>query len=228
MAVRGKTPTDVGLALLPVLALLAPSSVVVGILITRFNSFRPTLWAGWATLTLAYGLALTWKSNTTAPVWIVVLLVSGLGHGSVLISQVMAAQAISLPQYQGAASAMSSFARGFGIALGVGVGNSIFRNVMKVKLRALGLPLWIADEAESYIPRLLAQPEGSAFIHLVKEAYLYGFKGVFGTFCAVAGMAGAASIFIERFDLNKELESEHTLQNTLWSKEQPSSEPEVV
>jgi MFS family permease len=190
---------------------LVPASIIVGAVITRINHFRWAIWAGWLVTTLAAGLMVLWNVHTSTPVWAVILVLLGIGHGLVLNAQNFATQAIAQPRYEAAAAAMYAFLRSFGMALGVGIGGSTFQNVMKVKLVHLGLPVEIARNAESYIAVLETLPSDSVFKSQVLESYVYGLRGVFGLYCGMAGLAGITSLLIQHFDLNKELESEHKL-----------------
>ncbi len=96
---------------------------------------------------------------------------------------------------------MYAFLRSFGMALGVGIGGSVFQNVMKIKLRALETS--IAGNPEAYLA-ILRPPQRVA-------VYAYGFHGVFGFFGGLAALAMAVSSFIKHFEINKELVTEHTL-----------------
>jgi hypothetical protein len=70
----------------------------------------------------------------------------------------------------------------------------------------------IADDSAAYIATLKTLPDSSVLKTQVLQAYVNGFRGVYGGFCGIAGLAGTASLFIRHFDMNKVLESEHKLQ----------------
>ncbi|KAJ4546978.1 hypothetical protein HRR77_004518 [Exophiala dermatitidis] len=120
---------------------------------------------------------------------------------------------------QGAAVAMYAFLRSFGMAVGVGIGGSMFQNVMKHKLLELGLSPEIAVHAESYIAVLRNMGPDNPARAAVTAAYVHGFKGVFGFFCALAGTALLVSVvFVSHYELNtitRELSGEHTLNMDL-------------
>jgi hypothetical protein len=158
-----------------------------------------------------------WDIKTHTGAWVIILIILGFGHALVLNSQNFATQAICHNGDEGSAAAMYAFLRSFGTALGVGLGGSVFQNVMKTKLVQLGLPTDIADHAESYILTLRAMPDSPTKMHIL-EAYVYGFHGVYGCFCGIAGLAGILSLFIKHHDMNKVLESEHKLQENRISR----------
>jgi MFS family permease len=217
LSVRLNSPLRTGVSLLPVTLTLVPGSVVAGAIITRLGQFRWAIWTGWAITALACGLTILWDISTHTGAWVIILIILGFGHALVLNSQNFATQAICHNGDEGSAAAMYAFLRSFGTALGVGLGGSVFQNVMKTKLVELGLPTDIANHAESYIITLRSMPDSPTKTHIL-EAYVYGFHGVYGCFCSIAGLAGIVSLFIKHYDMNKVLESEHKLHENRISR----------
>ena len=213
LAVRGYTPVQTGISLFPIVFTLIPSSIVVGRLVTHTNRFRPYLWSGWTVLTVSSGLILIWDLNTSTAVWVTIQILVSIGHGLLLNTINFATQAICLPNDEGAAAGMYSFMRGFGTAVGIGIGSSVFQNVMSMKLRELGLPDHIAKEAELYILKMHEMPDDSPLKETIRRAFVHGLRGLHGSFCAMACLAGILSLFIKHFDMNKALVSEHKLKS---------------
>ncbi|KAI1613464.1 major facilitator superfamily domain-containing protein [Exophiala viscosa] len=158
------------------------------------------------------GLTLLWDLRTPTAAWVVIGIVVGVGHGFVLNAQNFATQAICLPGDEAAAAAMYAFLRSFGMAIGVSIGSTVLQNVMLIKLNELSLPADIAEMSESYVT-VLRTMAPSEFKTNILHAYTYGFRGVYGFFTGISGMAALMSMLIGRFDLNKELETEHRLED---------------
>lgn len=215
---KENSPIATGTNLLPALCSLVPASVVVGSVVSRANRFRWAIWSGWTLTTLGTGLLIHWDANTNKATWAVSLVLVGLGHGLVLNAQNFATQAIARPRDEAYAAAMYAFLRSFGMAIGVGVGGSVFQNVMLIKLDQLGLPASLAKDAESYIAVFRSLPSDSLMKHQILEAYTYGIHGVFGVYCGMAGLAGLLCLAMRHFDMNKELETEHRLAENRLSK----------
>lgn len=195
---------------------LVPASVAVGTLITRWGYYRWAIASGWLFATLGTGLTISWDHGTSTAAWVIELIVLGLGHGLLLNALNTASQAASQPGDEGAAVAMYAFQRSFGMAIGVGIGGSVFQNVMKSKLVSTGLPTDIALHAEAYIDvleQLGDTPERRAII----GAYVFGFHGVFGFFTGLAGLALIICLFVKHFEINKDLISEHKLEEGRFS-----------
>jgi len=217
-SVKLDSPMRTGVSLLPVMLTLVPAAVVVGVTITRTGTFRWAIWTGWALVTVATGVTISWGRQTHLAAFIVVLVVLGVGHGLLLNALNCASQAVCLPGDEGAAAAMYAFLRSFGMAMGVGMGGSIFQNVMEAKLRSLRLPLSIAANAEEYLAVLKSSnPANDRHRDAVMSAYTAGFHGVFGFFCALAGLALVVCCFVNHFEINKELATEHKLEGT-WGR----------
>lgn len=212
MSVLAYSPIHTGLALLPVMVTLVPASIITGLLITRFNGYRWPIWAGWVVLTIGCGLTTMWGTHTHIGVWVITLIILGFGHGSILNAQNFASQAICVDGEEGAAAAMYGFMRHFGTALGVGIGGTTFQNVMALKLRWLGLSTEIAKNAEAFISQLVAMPAGPDKSQIL-ASYVYGFKGVFRVYLGISGVAFFVSLLIRHYDMNKELRTDHQLQD---------------
>lgn len=212
--------------MLPQAIALVPTSIIVGVLITRLNCFRWAVWSGWLIVTISTGLVVIWSTKTSPATWVPIMFIIGIGHGLILNAQNFATQAIALPRDEAGAATMYAFLRSLGSAIGVGVGGSVFQNVMAIKLKQYGLPIEYAMNAESYISTLW-EPIDPILHRQVLDAYVHGVRGTFGFFCGCAGLAGLASIFIQHFDMNKELESDHRLDRMCGaraSKQYPSQE----
>lgn len=126
-----------------------------------------------------------------------------------------AAQAICEAGLESSAAAMYAFLRHFGTALGVGIGGTAFQNIMALKLGWLGISKSIANNAEGYLPTLLAMTASQEKDDII-AGYVYGFKGVYRVYLAISCVSLLVSLVIRHHDMNKELHSEHTLkQNKL-------------
>lgn len=196
---------------------LVPGSVIVGALVTRRNNYRWAICSGWALTTLASGLMVLWGVNTSIAQWAITLVILGFGHGAILNAQNFATQAMCKPGEEGSAAAMYGFLRQFGTAIGVGVGGSAFQNVMALKLSWDGLPADIAKNAEAFVGQLWALPDG-AEKSAILDAYVFGFRGVYGLYAGIAGVAFFVSLLIKQYDMNKEIDTEHRLHENRVSK----------
>ncbi|CAN8097880.1 unnamed protein product [Discula destructiva] len=217
MSVLAYSPIMTGVAMLPFMLVLVPSSIVAGIFITRYGNYRYPIWAGWAVCSIGCGLICMWGQDTHVAVWVISLAIVALGHGATLNAQNFAAQAVCEPGDEAHAASTYSFMRHFGMALGVGIGGTTFQNVMARKCAWLGLPTAIAKNAESYIATVLAMP-ASQEKHDIISAYVYGLRGVFWVYLGISLVSFCVSLLIKHYDMNKELRTEHTLEDNKLSR----------
>ncbi|KAK7747496.1 hypothetical protein SLS53_001751 [Cytospora paraplurivora] len=212
MSVLAYSPIHTGLALLPVMVTLVPGSIITGFLITRLNGYRWPIWVGWVVTTVGCGLTTIWDVDTHIAVWVITLIILGFGHGATLNAQNFASQAICADGEEGAAAAMYGFMRHFGTAFGVGIGGTTFQNVMALKLGWEGLSTEIAKNAEVFVSQLTAMPAGAEKTQIL-DCYVYGFKGVYRVYLGISGVAFFISLLIKHYDMNKELRTDHQLQD---------------
>lgn len=210
LAVLGHSPIRTGIDLFPVTFTLVPSSIITGILVTRFNNVRLPIWVGWAFVTAGCGVTIVFTPNTHTAVWAVALVILGFGHGSILNAQNFASQAICDSGHEAAAAIMYGFLRQFGTAIGVGLGSTIFQNGMQLKLGWEKLPTSLAHQAEAFLPELLAMKDGPDKRHIL-DCYMYGLHSVYFGFLSLAAASFLVSLLVKHHDMNKEIETDHTL-----------------
>lgn len=214
MAVQQTSPLTAGVNILPAVLVMVPGSVVTGRLVTRYDNYRVAMWVGWLLTALSAALAVVWRfvDPVTTAVWVVTLLFLGLGHGAVLNAQTWATQALCAAGDEGRAAAAYLFLRQFGAAVGVGVGGTVFQNVMAARLRHDGLPEAFAHDAETAAAAARFGRLSPDLAAGLRTAFVHGFAGVFQLYLAVAGLAFLAALLaVRHVTLNKALRSDHTL-----------------
>lgn len=200
-------PIRTGTSIFPATTLLLPGSAIVSGLISRTGRFRWAIWAGYATSTLATGLFVLWDDKTRTAVWAVCMCLFGLGMGMVLSSVNFSVQAVVEPEDCGQAAAMYAFMRSIGMTLGVAVGGTVFQNVMKGKLKELGVDnaTEIAKHAEGFIQQLKHLSTDGAEDVLrrnVMAGYVHGFRGVWIVMTVLCGLGLLVSLLIKKGNLD--------------------------
>lgn len=210
-AVQGFSAVISGVALFPQTFTVAPSTMVVGILITLTGRYRWAIWSGWVLTALGTGLLYLVDVDTPVVKWIFLNIVGGLGMGMLFPSMAFAIQASQKNKDLAFAVAMFSFFRAFGQALGVAVGGTVFQNQMKTKL--LGYPALApkayeySRDASSLVQIIKAMKDGVVKENL-KHAYADSLKVVWLTMCGLAGVGLILSLWTKGLDMNKPLETE--------------------
>jgi MFS family permease len=213
-AVQGFGPTKAGIAIFPVTFTVAPSAVVVGLIIAKTGRYRPSIYIGWVLCTLGAGLLTLQGSATTTVQWIFLTLVVGVGAGILFSAQSFAVQASASNADLPFAGAMYSFFRALGQTFGVAMGGVIFQNQFRRSLERSTNALlqgnaseW-ARNAMAFVEVLRIMPEGKVKTLLV-EAYVDGLRMVWIVMCALCGIALVLSLlFTKDISLERPLETE--------------------
>jgi hypothetical protein len=150
-----------------------------------------------------------WDVDSEIHIWILTLLILGLGFGLLLTSITAVCQAMADTNDVSFATALYTFSRSLGMCIGVAIGGAAFQNKMTTALTDRKLPAAIAKEATVFVYKVKAMQIGPKK-ELFLEAYADGFQGVFIVFTAIAGIAWLAGLLVQKVDLNKPLTSNHT------------------
>ena len=213
-AVKGYSPIVAGVALFPATFTVAPMAVVTGITITKTNSYRWTIWAGWIIATLGSGLLILMDVGTSIPKFIFLNLVPGIGLGILFPALQFQLQAASTNEDMAFTVAMFTFFRSFGQALGVAIGGVIFQNEMVAKLKKYphyaAQASELAKDAAALVQMIRQTPAGTDKLDL-QTAYTDSLRTVYIFICALAAVALVTTFFIKAYDINVALETQQGL-----------------
>jgi EmrB/QacA subfamily drug resistance transporter len=134
--VRGSSPTESGLQLLPVMAGLLTASIVSGQVISRTGRYRAWPIAGTALGALGMLMLSTLDRNTSQAVASLFMLVLGLGLGMVMQVLVLAVQNAVPYEQLGVATSGATLFRSIGGSLGTAVLGAVFTNRLTDALAA--------------------------------------------------------------------------------------------
>jgi MFS family permease len=205
---RGMTPTMSGVMTIPMIGGLFVSSTVSGQIITKTGRWKGWLVAGGALLTAGLGLLGTMRYDT--PYWhlAIYMALMGLGIGMMMQNLVLAAQNQVAPQDLGAASAVVTFFRSLGGAVGVSALGAVLGNrvsdYVKDGLTDLGpkgaaLAQKAGGSGGGGIPDLDKLPEPLRSI--MESAYGHGVADVFLFAAPAALLAFLLTLFIKEVAL---------------------------
>ena len=214
-AFKAYSPIISGLAVFPQTLTVAPSALLVGILISATDNYRWLVWIGWALTTLGTGLMYLLDVHTSIPGWIFLNLTSGLGLGCLYPAMAFAIQASVHNEDIAFAVAAYSFFRSFGAAHGVAIGGVIFQNQIKEKLVAYPLLAPYAVTYSKDFPTLVQiiksmhdRPDEKA--QLI-QAFADSLKVIWLLACAVSGFALIISLVIKDYSLDVVLKTQQGL-----------------
>lgn len=214
-SVKGLSATLTGVYIMATTLLVVPISIISGRLMTRFGSFLWSVRLGFACLIVSNGVLLLINQHRSLVAHLFLILTISVGHGLLVLSLNIATQAIASTRDVAYAVSMFTFVRQFGICLGVAIGGTVFENVLLHALERHGFPhdvaLDTARNAAAFSGPLNSMPDGlekTAFLN----AFVEGFHGILYLLLALAAVSLFLSLFVKHYDMNKQLDSEHRLE----------------
>ncbi|WP_431824975.1 MDR family MFS transporter [Burkholderia sp. F1] len=198
--VKGSTPSQAGMQLLPMMGGMLAMSVASGRLISRFGKYRVFPIAGTLVGGVAMALLSTLSLATPLGTMYGYMALLGIGLGMVMPVLVLAVQNTIDFRHMGVATSGVTLFRSIGGSLGVAAFGALFSNGLQTRL-ANTLP------AGAELPASL----GPAAVHrlpdAVRDAYLHAFAGslhvVYLAAAAVIAIAFVMAWFVEDAPLRK-------------------------
>lgn len=134
--VRGTTPTNSGLRLLPMMVGLFGASIITGQLVSKGRKYRPFPILGTAVMTIGLGLLGSVSDSSSLLLMGVYMFILGAGIGLVMQILVTAVQNAVQHEDVGAATAGANFFRSIGGSFGTAVFGALFANELPHQLAA--------------------------------------------------------------------------------------------
>ncbi|GAA0914804.1 hypothetical protein GCM10009557_87990 [Virgisporangium ochraceum] len=194
--VKGATPTESGLLMLPMMMGIIGASIVAGRVISAIGRYKWFPVAG--TALMASGLALFVGLHVDTPLWraFIYMAVMGAGLGMAMQPLVLAVQSGLDPRDMGAGTSTATFARSLGGALGVAVLGALMNNRLSAELPSGGSggPISINEPS-----KILALPDQVR--ELIQEGFVAALHPVFLTAAVVTVLAVVLSLLLPNHEL---------------------------
>jgi MFS family permease len=194
--VKGATPTESGLLMLPMMVGIIGSSIVAGRVISAIGRYKWFPVAG--TVTMAAGLALFVTLEVDTPLWqaFLFMLIMGIGLGLAMQPLVLAVQSKLELRDMGAGTSTATFSRSLGGALGVAVLGALMNNRLATELPAApGGGAMSVNEPS----KILALPEPVR--QMIQEGFVTALHPLFLTAALVTLVAVVLSLFMPDIEL---------------------------
>ncbi|KAJ2992668.1 hypothetical protein NUW58_g2088 [Xylaria curta] len=200
--VRGSSPAQAGVLMLPMVIAHGLTSGLTGILISMFGHYKPIIVTG----AVCWALAAVEKMhyNEATPIWkiVVVGIFDGVGVGCSLQPVLVGLFAGSDTEDRAVLTGLRNFLRDMGGATGTTVSGAILSNVLyeELKLR--------------FSPRIIAKLTSSAFalkdlnlsdedITMITRGYMKGIHTVFASFAVLIAIHLCSCVCIEDYGLRR-------------------------
>ncbi|THV30725.1 MDR family MFS transporter [Glycomyces paridis] len=211
--VRGYSPTESGLLMLPMMCGMVLTSVSSGFVISRLGRYKWFLVAG--SIVITSGLWLFTNLHVETPLWLssAYLLVLGIGMGMFMQPLVLAMQNIVKLEDLGAGTSTNNFARSLGGAVGTAVLGAVMTARLDDELGA-NLPGAVAqltpEEAAAFgasdLSAVMESPTVVAHLpdpvrEVVQQAFTDGLDRVFLVAACIAAVTVVLTLFMPNLTL---------------------------
>ncbi|KAI4215180.1 MAG: hypothetical protein LQ351_002495 [Letrouitia transgressa] len=220
--VKGYSPIITGIAVLPETFLIAPVSIITGVVSSSLGRYRWAIWLSWSTTTLGCGLLYLLSPSTRVPAFVLLNIPVSIGTGMAFNSMSLAIQAAGRPQDAAHSITFYSFIRVFGQALGVAVGGVVFQNQIQTKLSAYPSLAPLAGEYSmdaTALVGIIQKMDNSTEKTQLVQAYADSIKMIWVVMAALSGAVFVSSAFVKGYSLNQELETSQGLKHRDGEKE---------
>ncbi|KAJ2848970.1 hypothetical protein IWW36_002963 [Coemansia brasiliensis] len=210
--------TTAGIYMLPYMVGMMATGLIMGPLVSRFNTYRPYIWIGLAMMAVSAGLLNIVQPDTKLAVVLVLIGFFGLGSGIGILPLMVATQASCEPRDTGTAATLALLLRNIGSVFGIAIVGSIFNNTLINRLTE------IAAEYPDY---------SSQIIHAINDAtiiwtdavsptvhdqliagYVHALRATFIANAPFVSIGFLLTLFIKHRSLGKRKPAKPAAQNT--------------
>ncbi|CAH0056890.1 unnamed protein product [Clonostachys solani] len=225
-----------GVAVLPETLLVPAGSIVVGVLVSKWGTFRWAIWCAWCLTVLGFALLYLMGPDTKTWQWILINVVPGVGIGMLYSSLAYGTLTSASEKDAAYAASMYIFSRALGQSIGVAAGGAILQAQLAKQLAAYpelaDRASSLAKEASSLVEYVKSLEHGSEERIMIVQAYAQSLSIVWATMAGLAGAALLASLLTQTLGVDRAQETEqgfrHDKEDKTPGKDQvPQQEQEI-
>lgn len=184
------------------IALTAPSLLVtaaVGVITARFRAYRWAIWSGWVLTTASAGCMTVPGPDTSLVIYVVLMIVAGLGHGLTMSGSHTAIQRLANAPNERDASLLANFIRTIGICIAISAAGTAFQTRLRTHLFQSDLPKLLLNLGFKEAFRNASKPTIShELAEARKEIFVVTFREIMYAITVLAGLGGMLSLRLIR------------------------------
>ncbi|QKX54378.1 uncharacterized protein TRUGW13939_01464, partial [Talaromyces rugulosus] len=184
------------------IALTVPSllvTAVVGVITARFRAYRWAVWSGWVLTTASAGCMTVPGTDTGIFVYVILLIVAGLGHGLTMSGSHTATRRLANASNERDASLLANFIRTIGICIAMSAAGVVFQTRIKTHLFQSDLSKLLGNldfnEAVWNASKITVSHE---IAEGRKEIFVLTFREMMYAITVLAGLGGVLSLRLVR------------------------------
>jgi len=132
--ILGASATTSGIKLMSFSLGSSLTAIVSGIVVSKTGAYRPTMWFGWAMMTLGFGLLIMLDYRTNLGKQEGYLLIAGIGTGCLFQTPLIGLQAAMPIQDMPLTTTTFGLLRTLGGTIGISIGGAIYSSFLKQRL----------------------------------------------------------------------------------------------
>ncbi|KAI1452286.1 MFS general substrate transporter [Annulohypoxylon moriforme] len=198
--VRGYSPLQNAMLMLPLLLTQSVAGVVAGQITSRFARAGPVIYGGLALWVLGAGLKVLFSQTTPIGVYVTALIIEGAGVGFILQPALVALQALSDPEDRAVATSTRNLMRMLGSVFGLAIATTVQFQFMKS-----GLSDAIPSDIRSRVIQGLwrrGEPGSEMWESQILDAKLRGVHAVFIMMVPMMAVCLLGCVFIPNVRLH--------------------------
>ncbi|KAH9850502.1 MFS general substrate transporter [Lenzites betulinus] len=222
---KDASPTRSGLITLS-FSVLAPASIIAGVMVTRTQRYRPQMWTAWCFVLVGVGLYRTLQAGDNIGRAVGFSVIVGSGMGAQYSTGPFPVQA-PLPISENAhALAFLMFVRSFAAVWGITIGGTVLQNELKHRIPAAFLTQFPQGAAIAYalIPQVPTLPQ--PLKAQVQEAFAGSLRVLWEVLLGLAAIGFLFSLLMKGLPLHTSLDEDWAVQGT--QSEEKSLKGDVV
>ncbi|KAL0139151.1 major facilitator superfamily-domain-containing protein [Mucor lusitanicus] len=214
------------LELLCLVLLACIFNVLTGLLIVKTGTYTWATRSSLCILVIACGLLQLLSVNSSRGLIVGLMVVTGIGSGGMINSEIITAQASVSIEHVPAMVAFMTFCDQVGGITGITAQGSILSNTLSSKLHAMQLPGVTPELVRQSSAYLWSLPEPTQSI--VMDVYMQAVKMSFWGSFAFAAAGLLATLGLKAYVMREDMNNVSTATSTLNEKENSSDENDVV
>ncbi|KAJ7016171.1 MFS general substrate transporter [Mycena alexandri] len=194
--VKEALPLLSGLYIFPMAAVISPSAILQGVLISKFGRYKLVSGIGWSAMMLGVGLLLILNINTSIGTTVPLQLIAAFGFGLLYATTftVLAPLDVGL---NSAALSLLLFARTFSQSWSIAIGATILQNELRHQLPAEFIASFVPGQDLTYVSIPLIRSLSEPLRTQVRIAFANSLRLMWKVLLGLCG-AGLLTVFLQR------------------------------
>ncbi|CAO3652082.1 unnamed protein product [Cunninghamella blakesleeana] len=223
--VKGDTAMWSGIRLIPMQMSVCVFSILTGLLISKFQVYRPFLWIGTSVITLHVGLVSLFNVDTSFSMIYGITVIGGAGMGMLFSSTIIAIQSPVDRKDISVATGLNNFSRLLGSAIGISVSSSILNSELNKNLSNLLPPEYVDMVIKQALYVQQGLPEQYKTITI--QAYCDSIRFIWYIITPITALSIVGALLVKHHHLRKPGQHNNNNNNSNSNENQSNNQQKI-